>query len=60
MLYHQRQIDYRDDPYFLADIRHYETALGVAPGYFRGAASHRNANVRFRGGAHFRCLPKED
>lgn len=35
MLYHQRGIDYTDDPYYLEEIAAYEDSEGLRSGYFR-------------------------
>lgn len=51
MLYHERGMDYRGDPYWLEDIAGYEAEVGLLPGHFReGIKAMTQALINDQGG----------
>jgi hypothetical protein len=51
MLYHERGLDYWDDPYWLEDIAGYEAEMGLASGHFReGIKAITQALINDQGG----------
>lgn len=58
MLYHERGIDYKNDPYSLEAIHQYEKKRGYRPGYYREALKKiTQALINDRNGTHPERVP---
>lgn len=61
MLYHERGIDFRDDPYRLQAIAEYEEEAGLRPGYYReGIKAMMQALINDRSGGKPERIPLPD